>query len=51
MKGRRSGVALWQLALIAAMLLIGIFLVRPEGDAKTASPQLKGFSLAWNAPT
>ena len=50
MKGRSSGVALWQLALIAAMLLIGVFLVRPERDAKTASPQMQGFSLAWKAP-
>lgn len=38
MKGQRSGIALWQLALIAAMLLIGVFLVRPESETKTASP-------------
>ena len=34
----RSGIALWQLALIVAMLLIGAFLVRPANDTKAAAP-------------
>ena len=37
-QGTKSGIALWQLALIAAMLLIGVFLVQPGNDTPVVSP-------------